>query len=52
MDSLALSRDEQAQLMPRATFIAAFKRFAASKRLAEPAKAKQKAAAKKKKSGR
>jgi hypothetical protein len=47
-NSLALSRGEQAQLVPRAPFIAAFKRFSASKRLSEPAKAKQKATAKRK----
>jgi hypothetical protein len=51
MSSVPLSREEQAQLVPRSAFVAAFKRFCTSKRVSDPAKGKTKSATKKRKSG-
>jgi hypothetical protein len=52
MSSVSLSREEQAQLVPRSSFITAFKRFSTSKRVSEPAKGKTKSTTKKRKSSR
>ena len=52
INSLSLSREEQGQLVPRASFLAAFKRFSTNKRLSETAKGKTKPIAKKRKTGR
>ena len=52
MSSMSFSREEQAQLVPRSVFVAAFKRFCTSRRLAEPVTGKTKSTTKKRKSGR